>query len=157
MKVREIMRAPRAILSPETSVTEALARLHECGVPSLPVANGDGYLLGVVTLADLAQPQPEARGTPSETIRQRLSPHLVAATPEMDVSRLAEMMRYKGFENIMVLEGRLLVGALTLDEATRAAEVASSLPASRQRDETGGITERHSTGGRKEVARSRGV
>ncbi len=121
MKVREIMRAPRAILSPETSVTEALARLRECGVPALPVANGDGYLLGVVTLADLSAPRPEAKGTALETVRERLSPHLVAATPEMDVSRLAEMMRYKGFENIMILEGRTLVGALTLEEVARAA------------------------------------
>ena len=121
MKVREIMRAPRVVFSPETSVTEALARLRECEIPSLPVADKDGNLLGLVTLADLSQPRLMAKGTPSETVRQRLSPRLVTATPEMDVSRLVEMMRYKEFENIMVLDGRVLVGALSLDEATRAA------------------------------------
>ncbi len=120
MKVREIMRAPRAILSPETTVAEALARLRECGVSSLPVADQDGFLQGLVTLAALSQPRPEARETSAETVRQHLSPQLVTATPEMEVSRLAEMMRYKGFENIMVVDGRTLVGALSLDEATRA-------------------------------------
>ncbi len=121
MKVREIMRTPRAILSPETHVAEALARLRECGVPSLPVANGDGTLLGLVVLADLTGLPAEAGATAPETVRQHLSPHLVTATPEMDVSRLVEMMRYKGMENIMVTEGRTLVGALSLEEASQAA------------------------------------
>lgn len=120
MRVREIMRAPRAILSPETGVAEALARLRECGVSSLPVANGDGALLGVVTRAELAgRPVDTGKAAP-ETVRERLSPRLVTATPEMDVARVAEMMRYKGMENIMVAEGRTLVGAFSLEEASRA-------------------------------------
>ncbi len=121
MRIREIMRRPRAILSPEATVTTALARLRECQVPSLPVANRDGTLLGLVTLADLLQVSAEITGTTPETVRQHLSPRLVTATPEMDVSRVAEMMRYRGMGNIMVAESRTLLGALTLEEATRAA------------------------------------
>jgi CBS domain-containing protein len=121
MKVRDVMRAPRAILLPQTSVMEALVRLRECGVPSLPVANGDGDLLGLVTLADLPRLPAQVGETVPETVRQHLSPRLVTATPDMDVSRLAEMMRYKGMENIMVAEGRTLVGALSLEEVTRVA------------------------------------
>jgi CBS domain-containing protein len=121
MKIREIMRAPRAILSPETHVTQALARLRECGVPSLPVASRNGNLLGLVLLADLSQVLAETAETGAETVRQHLSSHLVTATPEMEVSRLAEMMRYKGMENIMVTEGWTLVGALSLEEVSRAA------------------------------------
>jgi len=121
MKVKEIMRAPRAILSPEVRVAEALNRLRQCAVPSLPVAKGDGNLLGLVTMADLSQLATEAAESGSDAVRQHLSPRLVTATPDMDVSRLAEMMRYKGVENIMVAEGRTLVGALSLEEASRAA------------------------------------
>jgi CBS domain-containing protein len=120
MKVREIMRAPRAILSSETSVADALARMRDCGVPSLPVANGDGNLLGLVLLADLAQLLAEVEETAAETVRQHLSSRLVTATPEMDVSRLAELMRDKKIDNIMVTEGRTLVGALSLEEVSRA-------------------------------------
>ncbi len=121
MRIREIMRRPRAILSPEATVMTALARLRECQVPSLPVANADGTLLGLVSLADLARLPPEIAGTTPETVRQHLSPRLVTATPEMNVSRVAEMMRYKGMGNIMVTESRTLLGALTLEEAARAA------------------------------------
>lgn len=115
------MGAPQAVLAPETTVAVALAMMHECGAPSLPVANKEGILLGLVTLADLPRLPAEGEARGWETVRQHLSPHLVTATPEMDVSRLAEMMRYKGMENIMVTEGRTLVGALSLEEAGRAA------------------------------------
>lgn len=120
MKVREIMRAPRAILSPETRVADALVRLRECGVPSLPVANGDGNVLGLVTTIDLSRLAAKAEETATGTVQQYLSSRLVTATPEMDVSRLAEMMRYKGMETIMVTEGRTLVGALSMEELTPA-------------------------------------
>jgi CBS domain-containing protein len=42
------------------------------------------------------------------------------ATPEMDVARVAEMMRDRGVDDIMVVEGRYLVGALSLAEAGKA-------------------------------------
>jgi hypothetical protein len=35
----------------------------------------------------------------------------------MDVARVAEMMRDRGVDDIMVVEGRSLVGALSLTEA----------------------------------------
>ena len=121
MKVKEIMRAPRAILSVETSVAEARARLPQPGVTSLPVVDRDGALLGLVTLDDLKPKQSSAGAKASDSVEPYLSPHLVTATPNMDVSRVAEMMRYKGLENIMVVEERYLVGAFSLGEATRAA------------------------------------
>jgi hypothetical protein len=38
----------------------------------------------------------------------------------MDVARVAEMMRDRGVDDIMVVEGRSLVGALSLAEAGKA-------------------------------------
>jgi len=119
MRVGEIMGVPQAVLAPETTVAVGLAVMHECGAPSLPVANREGILLGLVTLADLPRLLAEAEARGSETVRQHLSPHLVTATPEMDASRLAEMMRYKAMKNIMVTEGKAFVRALSLDQAAR--------------------------------------
>jgi CBS domain-containing protein len=121
MRVKDIMGAPPAVLAPDTTITAALDRLQEHRSTSLPVVDEEGALVGLVTPADLTQPEPEARERAPETVRQRLSPAVVTATPEMEVGRLAEMMRYKGLETILVVEGRRLVGALSLDEATRAA------------------------------------
>ncbi len=122
MKVKTVMRKPRAVLGPHTSPTEALASMEAHGVGSLPVLDAHGLLMGLATRDRLAS-TPDA---PLESITQCLAPILVMATPEMDLGRLVEMMEYKHLTNIMVVEGRTLVGALTLDEAKAALSLAQA-------------------------------
>lgn len=120
MKVKEIMRKPTATLLPETPAKQALDRMRALGATSLPVQDQDGVFLGIVTARDITRhiASDEAEGTIA--IKDRFSRSAVTATPEMDVGRLAEMMRYKSLENIMVLEARHLVGAVSLEEARAA-------------------------------------
>ncbi len=120
MKVKEIMRKPIATLLPETPAMQALDRMRSLGATSLPVQDPNGIFLGIVQVADIARhiASDEAEGTVA--IKDRFSRSAVTATPEMDVARLAEMMRYKSLENIMVLEARHLVGAVSLEEARAA-------------------------------------
>lgn len=120
MKVREIMRKPFATLLLGTPISEALARMGEWGVTSLAVIDEQGVLAGVVTGPELSRRIEEGKVERSSPIRDWLSTHLVTATPEMDVDRLAEMMHYKGISNIMVTEGRILVGAVTSGEVESA-------------------------------------
>ena len=120
MKVKEIMRKPKATLLPETPAKEALDRMRALGVTSLPVQDANGVFLGIVQVADIERhiARDEAEG--KIAIKDRFSRSAVTATPEMDVARLAEMMLYKGLENIMVLEARHLVGAVSREQALTA-------------------------------------
>jgi len=120
MKVKEVMQKPIATLLPETSAKEALNRMRTLGVTSLPVQDANGVFLGIVQVADIERhiARDEAEG--KIAIKDRFSRSAVTATPEMDVARLAEMMRYKGLENIMVLEARHLVGAVSREQALTA-------------------------------------
>ena len=120
MKVREIMQKPIETLLPETSVKEALERMRARGITSLPVQDRLGSFLGIVTSADLSHGVPSGESEGAIPIKNRLSPAAVTATPEMDVGKLAEMMRFKHLDNIMVLEARRLVGAVSLDRADAA-------------------------------------
>ena len=117
MKVRDIMRKPMETLLPETPVKAALDRMQTLGLSSLPVQDQGGSFLGIVTVADLSRRVASAESEGVAPIKNRLAPSAVTATPEMDAGRLAEMMRYKGMENIMVLEARRLVGAISLEMA----------------------------------------
>lgn len=117
MKVKELMRTSVAKVSPDTTVKEALSRMDGSGVTSLPVEDPEGILMGVARRADLSRGLAEGNVASSATVGDGLSSHLVTATPEMDVARVAEMMRAKGVDDIMVVEGRYLVGALSLAEA----------------------------------------
>lgn len=120
MKVKELMRTSVARVAPAVTVREALSRMDGSGVTSLPIEDAEGCLLGVARLADLSRAISEGRIASAAAIGDGLSSHLVTATPEMDVARVAEMMRDRGVDDIMVVEGRSLVGALSLAEAGKA-------------------------------------
>jgi len=121
MRVKEIMRKPIATLLPETPAKEALDRMRALGVTSLPVQDQSGFFLGIVQVADITRHIASNAAEGAVPIKDRFSRSAVTATPEMDVGRLAEMMRYKSLENVMVLEARHLVGAVSLEQARSAA------------------------------------
>ena len=120
MKAMELMRACAAKVSPAVTVREALSRMDGSGVTSLPIEDAEGFLLGVARLADLSRAIAEGTVASSAAVGDGLSSHLATATPEMDVARVAEMMRDREVDDIMVVEGRSLVGALSLAEAGKA-------------------------------------
>lgn len=117
MRVKDIMRKPIETLLPETPVKGALDRMHALGLSSLPVQDQGGSFLGIVTVADLSRRVASAESEGVAPIKNRLSPMAVTATPEMDVGRLAEMMRDRGLDNVMVLEARRLAGTVSLEMA----------------------------------------
>ena len=120
MKVKERMRTSVARVLPAATVAEVLSRMEGSDVTSLPVEDAEGFLLGVARLADLSRAIAEGAAASSAAVGDGLSSHLATATPEMDVARVAEMMRDRGVDDIMVVEGRSLVGALSLAEAGKA-------------------------------------
>jgi CBS domain-containing protein len=117
VKVRDVMRPPAGALSPDATIAEALARMQALGATALPVVDAERALLGVARTDALER---VAEGARAEAVKGHIAA-TVTATPEMDVGRLAEMMRYKKMDWILVLEARHLVGTLTLAEAERAA------------------------------------
>jgi CBS domain-containing protein len=54
--VRDIMDSEPATVSPETPVEEIVATLRHHGIPGVPVVDGDGRCVGIVTEADLVLP-----------------------------------------------------------------------------------------------------
>jgi len=117
MKVKELMRTSVAKVSPVATVRETLSMMDDSGVSSLPDEDAEGCLLGVARLAVLSRALADGSVASSAAVGDGLSSHLVTATPEMDAARVAEMMRDRGVDDIMVVEGRYLVGALSLAEA----------------------------------------
>src|SRR5512136_3417233 len=126
MKVKELMRTSVARVAPAATVGEAPSRMDRSGVTSLPIEDAEGFLLGVAKLADLSRAIAEGSVASSAAVGDGLSSHLVTATAEMDVARVAEMMRDRGVDDIMVVEGRSLVGALSLAEAGKAGPAGES-------------------------------
>ena len=90
MKVKDLMRTSVAKAPPAATVQEALSKMDSSGVTSLPVEDAEGFLLGVAKLADLSRALAEGSVAASAAVGHGLSSHLVTATPDMDVARVAE-------------------------------------------------------------------
>ncbi|WP_242907111.1 CBS domain-containing protein [Actinomadura terrae] len=128
MLVREAMTSPVVTIPPSATVRQAIRVLDEHEVTALPVADGDGRLVGIVSEMDLllgefeADPRAFARPLPGTTAPGTPSPRHVGdvmtrevttARPGADVAEVAELMMRTRIKSVPVLDGPDIVGVLS--------------------------------------------
>jgi CBS domain-containing protein len=138
--VRDIMDSTPVTVPPEASVEEVVTTLRQHELPGVPVVDGDGRCLGIITEADLVLPDDQGDlhiphyinlfgGTvflePLGRFEQRLrkafasratdmmtsDPDTVA--PETTVQEAAGLIHRSGHNRLPVVEGGRLVGVVT--------------------------------------------
>jgi CBS domain-containing protein len=138
--VRDIMDATPITVAPDASVEEVVGALRENELPGVPVVDGDGRCVGIVTEADLVLPDDEGDlhiphyinlfgGTvflePLGRFEQRLrkafaskatdmmtsDPDTVA--PETTVQEAARLIHESGHNRLPVVDDGRLVGVVT--------------------------------------------
>lgn len=131
MLVREIMTRRVITVTPDTSITDALALVAEHGVSDLPVLAG-GKVVGLVSEIDLIRfaipldPRskhaiaPSGPGRYTKLVRQVMSaePYVVHEDSDVsDVVRTLDLMRWK---SVPVVDDGRLVGIVTRSDVVRA-------------------------------------
>jgi CBS domain-containing protein len=138
--VRDIMDTDPATVRPETPVEEVVATLRRHELPGLPVVDGEGRVLGMITEADLVLPDDEGDlhiphyinlfgGTiflePLSRFEQRLRKAFAsnaadmmtsdpdAVTPDTTVQEAARIIHESGHNRLPVIEDGRLVGVVT--------------------------------------------
>lgn len=132
------MTSPAVVVNPATTVRSAGATLGEHGFSALPVVDGEGRLVGIVSGADLllASRTPTTADRPvSEVMRRPVISAPTTATPsELTATMLSQRLRCLP----IVTDGQMLVGVvsrsdllriLTPDDAVLAARVEIALRA----------------------------
>jgi CBS domain-containing protein len=129
--VREIMTRPVVTVTPDTSVTDALALVAEHHISDLPVVAGD-QVVGMVSEIDLIRfaipldPRskhaivPSGPGRYNKLVRQVMSAKPYAVQGDSDVSdvvRTLDLMRWK---SVPVIEDGELIGIVTRGDVVRA-------------------------------------
>lgn len=104
MRVRQVMSAPLAAVSPQTPVERAAALLTEGGATLLPVIDPDGLLVGVVGPRDL----PTAPGR--LTVGDVMTTDVLVTHPEEGVADMVTVLREAGLRAAPVVQGDTLVG-----------------------------------------------
>ena len=133
MLVRDLMTSDPETAMPETGVKEALTRLADLDITSLPVVDRWHRLLGIVSEADLIRDlvarDPRAQERPVE-MRPLFAPHVVdevytraavSVRVEDDVATAVEMMTVTAAKSLPVVDddGRLL-GVLSRSDVVQA-------------------------------------
>ena len=119
MTVAEIMMKAVVTASPATSVTSARRLLRQARIRHLPVVDG-GLLVGIVSDRDL-------RDAPDETVRlgEIMTRTVFVLSPDTSIRRAARLFRERRFGAMPVLEGRELVGIVSVVDVLRVLDAGS--------------------------------
>jgi CBS domain-containing protein len=125
MRASELMSSPPVTVWPETPIKEAAAILTEKRISALPVVDGNGDLLGIVSEADLialeTNPDPRSQATPipprpepvPSNVADVMTKDVVTVSEETDVAIAARLMLEAVVKRLPVLRGRQVVGILS--------------------------------------------
>ena len=110
MQVRDVMTRKVLTIEDRESIASARARMRDAGVHQLVVTGRRGLVLGVLGNADL-------HGAP-DTGRANdfMSRRLFVVRPDTSLGSAAALMRAHAVGSLPVLEGRRLVGIVTVSD-----------------------------------------
>jgi len=128
------MRSPVHTVGPDASVEAAAELLAAKSITALPVVDGSGALVGIVSEADLlwhrvpADPTAHLRRDPGtsaqhgpRTVGEAMSARPITTTPEADVADVADAMLQHSVRSMPVVDGRTVVGIISRRDILRTA------------------------------------
>ncbi|MEM9593315.1 MAG: CBS domain-containing protein [Acidobacteriota bacterium] len=122
---RDWLSAPACVLSPTTSVQEAISRLVEHGVSAAPVVDGENRILGMLTEKDClrilsAWVYDAEASSALATVADYQSEVKSPCEPGMDLFRVAELFLANNFPVLpVVAEGGRLLGTISRADMLR--------------------------------------
>jgi CBS domain-containing protein len=132
MRAKDLMTSSVATVRPDTPAKEAARLLTTRGFTALPVVDGDGDLVGVVTEADLIRDRvlPDPRSliddgprTPVEhaapLVEAVMTTDVVTVAPTTDAVAVTRVMLDRHLRALPVVDGDRLVGIVTRRDVLR--------------------------------------
>jgi CBS domain-containing protein len=113
-RVRDLMTSAVVTIEPQASVVEAAKKMIQEEKGPLPVVEGDGRPVGMVTDRDvIARVVAEGRGPGSVTVEDIATRELVTIGPDQDADEAALLMAEHQLDRLLVVEGERLVGIIS--------------------------------------------
>ena len=115
MQVRDMMSTQIISIAPDENAAVAARLLRHYNIGMLPVCGSDRRLHGVITDRDIVLRCIAANADPHSTqVRDIMSDHVIAISPETDATRAAVLMGQEQIRRLPVCERGKLVGMLSL-------------------------------------------
>ena len=120
MNVRDCMNTHLVCVSPEESVAVAARLMARHNIGALPVRARDGSLCGIVTDRDLVLRCMALNRSAEETAISRImTARVTSVSPQAGLDQAASIMAKEQIRRLPVVEGRRLVGMLSLGDLSR--------------------------------------
>jgi CBS-domain-containing membrane protein len=121
LKIRDIMTRDVFTLSPQATPEEAAWALAVRGISGAPVRDAMGRLLGVLSRADLSDPDRAAWRSAGKTVRDLMTPALLTLRAADPVLNAVQLMVREEIRRIVILdEYGQLAGIVTATDVLRA-------------------------------------
>lgn len=124
MKARHVMSSPVITVRPDDLVGVAAELLVSHGFTSAPVMDSRGYVVGIVTEADLIRGQVAPEGRTIEQshelrVCEVMTPSPTSMQPDADLADVATLMLDSVYRCVPILEDGRLVGVVTRRDLLR--------------------------------------
>lgn len=123
MQVREVLKNKGGhvvTIEPHATVAEAIARLVQNNIGSLPVVNSEGSLLGVVSERDvLRHLHNRGEAYARQRVEDVMTPDPVTCTPNCDVDEVMGQMSSRRIAKVPVLDDGRLVGIVSVGDVIK--------------------------------------
>lgn len=127
MRVAELMQRNVRTIPPDATIAEAVTALADAHVSALPVVNGSGKVVGVISASDVLEAEAELTdGTERERlfdmtqVEEVMTPTPLVTEPGVDVRAAARQMLRQGIHRLFVEEHGRLVGVISQTDIVRA-------------------------------------
>lgn len=127
MKVAELMQKDVKAVRPDASVAEVIASLADAHVSGVPVVDGHGQMLGVISSTDVLVHEAEADDAKARTTllestlaQDIMTPRPLTIDPQADIRDAAREMLYAEVHRLFVVSGNRLVGVISSSDIVRA-------------------------------------
>jgi CBS domain-containing protein len=115
-RVVDVAKEPPAVLDEETTIADAAKRMAEVDAPSLPVRDGDGGIMGLLTRRDIVVDVVAAGKVPAESRAGRHA-NAVMIGSEAPLDEALELMRRHRVDSLPVERDGRLAGVVTRVDA----------------------------------------
>ena len=127
MRVRELMQRAVKTVSLDAAVNEAVVTLADSHISALPVVDGQGRMVGVISSSDILTSEAEAEDATAREalfedtmLRDIMTPHPLTVLPDADVREAAQQMLYADIHRLFVVDSERVVGVISTTDIMRA-------------------------------------
>ena len=127
MRVAELMQTEVQTVPPDAVLNEVAVTLADYHISGLPVVDGSGRLIGVISTTDIVTAEEETTDQASRDalfertlVRDLMTPRPLTISPEAEVRDAALQMLQADVHRLFVTEGERLVGVISTTDIMRA-------------------------------------